>query len=82
MFCVLLIAYYQPFAAVCKSREKKNFIFEGRISVSIDRSFVNRRLHSLLGVLPIGLFLMMHLYTNFYLTKGEEAFGEKVKGIS
>jgi succinate dehydrogenase / fumarate reductase cytochrome b subunit len=39
-----------------------------------DRQFVNRRLHSLLGVIPVGLFLVVHLTVNFYATKGPEAF--------
>lgn len=36
--------------------------------------FGNRRLHSLLGVIPIGLFLLEHLTTNYMATKGPEAF--------
>lgn len=46
-----------------------------------DRSFVNRRLHSLLGVIPIGLFLIEHLITNFAATKGPQAFQEAVAFI-
>lgn len=46
-----------------------------------DRSFVNRRLHSLLGVVPIGLFLIEHLITNFAATKGPEAFQKAVAFI-
>lgn len=43
-----------------------------------DRSFVNRRLHSLLGVIPLGFFLLVHLTTNFAATKGAEAFAKAV----
>ncbi|MEC2054642.1 succinate dehydrogenase cytochrome b558 subunit [Peribacillus psychrosaccharolyticus] len=39
-----------------------------------NREFGNRRLHSLLGVIPVGLFLLEHLITNYMATKGEEAF--------
>ncbi|MGE7182637.1 succinate dehydrogenase cytochrome b558 subunit [Peribacillus sp. NPDC006672] len=39
-----------------------------------NREFGNRRLHSLLGVIPIGLFLLEHLVTNYMATKGPEAF--------
>lgn len=46
-----------------------------------DRSFVNRRLHSLLGVVPIGLFLIEHLITNFAATKGPEEFQKAVAFI-
>ncbi|WP_374722930.1 succinate dehydrogenase cytochrome b558 subunit [Peribacillus tepidiphilus] len=39
-----------------------------------NREFANRRLHSLLGVIPIGLFLTQHLVVNHFATKGAEAF--------
>jgi succinate dehydrogenase / fumarate reductase, cytochrome b subunit len=39
-----------------------------------NREFFNRRLHSLLGVIPVGLFLTQHLVVNHFATKGEEAF--------
>lgn len=38
------------------------------------REFFRARLHSLLGVIPVGLFLMIHLVVNHYATKGEEAY--------
>ncbi|MDQ0161145.1 succinate dehydrogenase cytochrome b558 subunit [Bacillus alveayuensis] len=41
-----------------------------------NREFVNRRLHSLLGVVPIGIFLIQHLVVNHFATKGPEAFNE------
>jgi succinate dehydrogenase / fumarate reductase, cytochrome b subunit len=41
-----------------------------------NREFVNRRLHSLLGVIPVGLFLVQHLVVNHFATKGAEAFNE------
>lgn len=42
------------------------------------KSFINRRLHSLLGVIPVGGFLIVHLVTNYYSTMGQEAFQERV----
>lgn len=36
--------------------------------------FYWRRLHSLLGVIPVGLFLVQHLVINHFATRGEEAF--------
>ncbi|MBA4538306.1 succinate dehydrogenase cytochrome b558 subunit [Bacillus aquiflavi] len=39
-----------------------------------NREFSNRRLHSLLGVIPVGLFLTQHLVINHFATKGEESF--------
>ncbi|MCA0969882.1 succinate dehydrogenase cytochrome b558 subunit [Halobacillus litoralis] len=38
------------------------------------RGYVNRRLHSLLGVIPIGIFLIQHLTVNYFATRGPEAF--------
>ncbi|MFJ7744287.1 succinate dehydrogenase cytochrome b558 subunit [Peribacillus sp. NPDC097295] len=43
-----------------------------------NREFGNRRLHSLLGVIPIGLFLIFHLSVNFMATMGEETFNGAV----
>jgi succinate dehydrogenase / fumarate reductase, cytochrome b subunit len=42
--------------------------------VAQNREFGNRRLHSLLGVIPIGLFLLEHLITNYMATKGPDSF--------
>jgi len=42
--------------------------------MSSQRSFVNRRLHSLLGVIPVGFFLLEHLYSNYLAYKGAEDF--------
>ena len=41
-----------------------------------NREFFHRRLHSLLGVIPVGLFLIMHLVLNYNATKGPEAFNK------
>ncbi|MEG0260898.1 MAG: succinate dehydrogenase cytochrome b558 subunit [Lysinibacillus sp.] len=42
--------------------------------MSKDREFLWRRLHSLLGVIPVGLFLAFHLSLNFTAVGGEEAY--------
>ena len=39
-----------------------------------NREFLMRRLHSLLGIVPIGLFLTQHLIVNHFATQGAEAF--------
>ena len=44
-----------------------------------NREFGNRRVHSLLGVIPIGLFLLEHLVTNFMATMGPERFNSAAK---
>lgn len=44
--------------------------------VADNREFFYRRLHSLLGVIPVGLFMTQHLVVNHFATKGEEAFNQ------
>lgn len=39
-----------------------------------NREFLLRRLHSLLGIVPIGIFLVQHLIVNHFATQGVEAF--------
>ena len=41
-------------------------------------SFLLRRLHSLTGIVPIGLFLLEHFISNFEAFKGPEAYGKQV----
>lgn len=47
---------------------------KGVTVLSKDREFLWRRLHSLLGVIPVGLFLVFHLSLNFTAIGGEEAY--------
>ncbi|WP_409302049.1 succinate dehydrogenase cytochrome b558 subunit [Peribacillus sp. SCS-155] len=39
-----------------------------------NREFANRRLHSLLGVIPVGVFLIQHLVVNSFALRGAESF--------
>ena len=48
--------------------------------MSKDREFYWRRLHSLLGLIPVGLFVTMHLLINYSATNGEESFN-KASGL-
>src|SRR5579863_4687742 len=45
-------------------------------------SFYWRRLHSLLGVIPIGAFLLEHLLSNFEALKGPIAYGDTVRFLN
>jgi len=45
-------------------------------------SFIWRRLHSLLGIIPIGAFLLEHLLSNFEALKGPVAYGDQVKFLN
>ncbi len=44
-------------------------------------SFYSRKLHSLLGIIPIGFFLIEHFLTNYEARKGNEAFVDQVNWI-
>ncbi|WP_087971839.1 succinate dehydrogenase cytochrome b558 subunit [Oceanobacillus rekensis] len=40
------------------------------------REFFYRRLHSFLGIVPIGIFLVQHLVVNHFAVYGEESFNQ------
>jgi succinate dehydrogenase / fumarate reductase cytochrome b subunit len=41
-----------------------------------NREYFNRKLHSLLGVIPVGLFLVTHFTVNYFATRGASAFNQ------
>lgn len=43
-----------------------------------NREFFKRRLHSLLGVIPVGIFLIVHLVVNHFATGGEDSFNKAI----
>jgi succinate dehydrogenase/fumarate reductase cytochrome b subunit (b558 family) len=45
------------------------------------RAFLLRRLHSITGVVPVGVFLILHLWTNSKALQGEDAFAGAVNDI-
>ncbi|MDR3723883.1 MAG: succinate dehydrogenase [Terracidiphilus sp.] len=45
-------------------------------------SFVWRKLHSLLGIVPLGAFLLEHLLSNVEALKGAVAYGEQVRFLN
>jgi len=47
-----------------------------------DNSFFNRRLHSLLGIFPIGLFILEHFFTNSFARMGAAAYNDKIDFFS
>ncbi len=46
------------------------------------RPFLLRKLHSLSGVVPVGAFLLFHLWTNATALQGQERYDDAVAGIS
>ena len=47
----------------------------------MDSYFITRRIHSLTGILPVGLFLVYHLYLQLYLHSGAEVYNEVINGF-
>ncbi len=48
----------------------------GEKGMAGNREYFNRKLHSLLGVIPIGIFLIQHLVVNHFATRGASAFNQ------
>lgn len=44
------------------------------MSENVQKDFLARRLHSLLGIIPLGVFLIQHLMINYTATNGAESF--------
>ena len=45
-------------------------------------SFLLRRLHSLSGIVPIGVFLLEHFFSNAFATNGWQAYADQVKFLT
>jgi succinate dehydrogenase / fumarate reductase, cytochrome b subunit len=52
------------------------------LRVGQGNSFLLRRLHSLTGIVPIGLFLIEHFVSNAFATKGPGAYTKQVEFLS
>lgn len=44
--------------------------------MATSQNYINRRIHSLLGVVPIGLFLIVHFVINHYAVDGASSFNK------
>ena len=47
-----------------------------------DRRFMWLRLHSLSGIIPVGLFVLLHFYTNAFALKGAPAFDQRLARLN
>ena len=47
----------------------------------MDSYFITRRIHSLTGLVPVGLFLVYHLYLQLYLHSGAEVYNEVINSF-
>jgi succinate dehydrogenase / fumarate reductase cytochrome b subunit len=51
------------------------------LAITLSRTFVLRKLHQLSGIMPLGIFLLEHFYTNSKALDGAAHFNEAVKGL-
>ena len=51
------------------------------MAIPLSRTFVLRKLHQLSGIVPLGLFLLEHFYTNSKALSGAAAFNDAVKDL-
>lgn len=57
-------------------------MIQSKLTTKDSRYFLLRRLHSLTGVIPIGIFLVMHLWTNTKAIQGRHCFDHAVNEIN
>ena len=51
------------------------------MAIRLSRTFILRKLHQLSGIMPLGIFLLEHFYTNSKALAGEDAFNGAVKDL-
>jgi len=51
------------------------------VAIKFSRTFLLRKLHQLTGVVPLGVFYFVHLYTNSTALNGAKVFNDHVGGI-
>ncbi len=51
------------------------------MAIKISRTFLLRKLHQITGIVPLGTFFLVHIYTNSTALSGANAFNEHVGGI-
>jgi succinate dehydrogenase / fumarate reductase, cytochrome b subunit len=51
------------------------------LAIQLSRTFVLRKLHQLSGIVPLGIFLLEHFYTNSKALDGAAHFNEAVQGL-
>lgn len=51
------------------------------MAIKLSRTFLLRKLHQLTGVVPLGLFFFVHMFTNSKAVNGEASFEKAVQDI-
>jgi succinate dehydrogenase / fumarate reductase cytochrome b subunit len=51
------------------------------MAVKISRTFLLRKLHQITGIVPLGIYFLVHMYTNSTVMSGEKVFEDHVTDI-
>lgn len=51
------------------------------MAIKLSRTFLMRKLHQITGIVPLGIYFLVHMYTNSTVMSGEKVFEEHVTGI-
>ncbi len=51
------------------------------MAIKISRTFLMRKLHQLTGIVPLGMYFLVHMYTNSTAMSGEKVFEDHVTDI-
>jgi succinate dehydrogenase / fumarate reductase cytochrome b subunit len=51
------------------------------LAIQLSRTFILRKLHQLTGIVPLGIFLLEHFYTNSKALDGSASFNEAVRDL-
>jgi len=51
------------------------------MAIKLSSTFLLRKLHQLTGIVPLGIFYFVHLYTNSGAMNGSKVFNDHVQGI-
>lgn len=51
------------------------------MAIKFSNTFLLRKLHQLTGIVPLGVFFFVHIYTNSTAMNGAKVFNEHVQGI-
>ena len=51
------------------------------MAIKISRTFLLRKLHQITGIVPLGIYFLVHMYTNLTVMSGEKVFEDHVTDI-
>lgn len=51
------------------------------MAIKISKTFIARKLHQITGIVPLGIYFLVHMYTNSTVMSGEKVFEDHVTDI-